>query len=175
LWAVRRLLANCRNEPPAAEGSNELAFIDEEEWRNTLRSDLGAVEAALHNHEWKAATVLGGSLVEALLLWAVGRHSAEERKEAIACTPAPFGKPPDPSSPESWDLIHYVEVARALTEISENTATQARLAKDFRNLIHPGRERRQRMRANRGTALSVAAAVEQVIGDLSARHRRFSF
>jgi hypothetical protein len=93
----------------------------------------------MRNGEWKAATVLGGSLIEALLLWAVARGDLEARKAAVAraAERVPF-KQPDPEKPESWDLIHYIEVARELGEISESTASEARLAKDFRNLIHPG-------------------------------------
>jgi hypothetical protein len=77
------------------------------------------------------------------LLTLVARGDLEARKAAVAraAERVPF-KQPDPEKPESWDLIHYIEVARELGEISESTASEARLAKDFRNLIHPGRERR---------------------------------
>jgi hypothetical protein len=162
------------DEPPLAEGSNELAFIEDEEWRDALRSDLAAVESALRNGEWKATTVLGGSLVEALLLWAVNCHDVDAKRAAIARVPASvkLGRPHDPASPEGWDLIHYIEVAFALDEISEDTASQARLAKNFRNLIHPGRERVSGMRSDRGTAYSAAAAVQHDIRDLSRKHRR---
>ena len=170
LCALRKLLAECPDEPLPAAGSDELAFIDDKEWRGTLLSDLGYVEAALHNREWKAATVLGGSLVEALLLWAVSRYDEDARRSAIGRAEARLGKRL-PANPESWDLIDYIEVARELEEISEISATQARLAKDFRNLIHPGRERRQGVRCDRGTAYSVVAAVDHVIRDLSERRR----
>jgi hypothetical protein len=117
--------------------------------------------------------VLGGALVEALLLWAVGHHDIDARKAAIdrvapAVTLA--GRLPNPADPESWQLLQLIVVARELSEISETTAAQARLAKDFRNLIHPGREKRDEERPNRGTALSVVAAVEQVMRNLSERH-----
>jgi len=68
---------------------------------------------------------------------------------------------------QGWDLIHYIEVARELGEISERTATEARLAKDFRNLIHPGREMRQGMQCDRGTAFTVVAAIDHVVRHLS--------
>jgi hypothetical protein len=138
LCFVRHALSSCPDEAPVSE-SNELAFIDDEELRNTLRLDSGSIESSMRNGEWKAATVLGGSLIEALLLWTVARGDLEARKAAVAraAERVPF-KQPDPEKPESWDLIHYIEVARELGEISESTASEARLAKDFRNLIHPG-------------------------------------
>ena len=42
-------------------------------------------------------------------------------------------------------------------------ATQTRLAKDFRNLIHPGRAQRQGQTCDRATALSAVAAVEHIV------------
>lgn len=170
LWLVRGILPHCPDEPPLSEGSDELAFIGDEEWRAALRLDLGAVEAALRTAGWKATTILGGSLVEALLLWAIGQHDAGARR--LALNQAGFEQKPDPANPETWNLHHYVETARKLNEISEDTASQVRLAKHFRNLIHPGREKRLAMRCDRGTAYSVAAAIQHVMRDLSTKHRR---
>jgi hypothetical protein len=53
---------------------------------------------------------------------------------------------------DNWDLSQYIEVAFALNIIPESTAAQARLAKDFRNLIHPGREKRTKMRCDPGSS-----------------------
>ena len=72
-----------------------------------------------------------------------------------------------PSDPEEWVLHHYVEVATHLAIIKPDTATEARLAKDFRNLIHPGRAQRLAQKCDRGTALSSVAALEHVVRDLS--------
>jgi hypothetical protein len=51
--------------------------------------------------------------------------------------------------------------------IKADTRTQARLAKDYRNLIHPGRAARLTQKCDRGTALVTVAAVELVIRDLT--------
>ena len=64
-------------------------------------------------------------------------------------------------------MHHYVEVATHLAIIKPDTATEARLAKDFRNLIHPGRAQRLAQKCDRGTALSSVAALELVVRDLS--------
>src|SRR5262249_43145879 len=69
--------------------------------------------------------------------------------------------------PEDWGLAQLIDVAEALQLIETNTATQARLAKDFRNLIHPGRAQRAREVCDRGTALTALAAAELVVRDLS--------
>ncbi len=50
--------------------------------------------------------------------------------------------------------------------IKEDTAIQARLAKDYRNLIHSGRAQRLGQICDRGTDLSAVAALERVVRDL---------
>jgi len=77
-----------------------------------------------------------------------------------------LSKNPD-NNLENWVLFEYIEVAAELKVISDETATQARLAKDFRNLIHPGRAQRLGQECNRATALSAVAALEHVVNDLS--------
>ena len=68
-----------------------------------------------------------------------------------------------------WGLHQFVEVAGKLALIDPDTAKQTRLAKDFRNLIHPGRSIRKQRACDRGTALATTAAVELVSRDLQAR------
>jgi hypothetical protein len=74
-----------------------------------------------------------------------------------------------PTGLEQWDLHQFIEVAAEGDSIGTDTASQARLAKDFRNLIHPGRALRLERVCDRGTALSAVAAVEHVVRDLVSR------
>ena len=66
-----------------------------------------------------------------------------------------------------WHLHEYVEVAAHMGVIKPDTATLVRLAKDFRNLIHPGRAARLGQKCDRATALGALAAVEAVARDLA--------
>jgi hypothetical protein len=64
--------------------------------------------------------------------------------------------PQKPSSnPERWNLIELIEVALQLGLINSEAATQARLGKDFRNLIHPGRALRLGQVYDRATAFQL--------------------
>jgi hypothetical protein len=119
--------------------------------------DLSTATSALHNSEWKASTVLAGAVVEALLLWAIQR----EPNGFVAIELAP--KKPI----ERWDLAELITVAHELNLIDAATRKQADLARDFRNLIHPGRAQRTGPACDRGTALTALAAVELVVRDLS--------
>jgi hypothetical protein len=65
-----RLLRTCPDDAPAPS-TTDPAFISDADLRADLLQDLGEVNRSLHNGEWKGATVLAGSIVEALLLWAL--------------------------------------------------------------------------------------------------------
>lgn len=153
------MLGKCPDEFPSANTS-ELMFIKDTDLRHSLRNDLSAINRAMANSEWKAATVLAGSVVESLLLWKIDK----DHEKAMA-TNYLKGKKRRPI--DRWDLHDYIEVAQELNLINERTAILAGLAKDFRNLIHPGRNTRLGAFCNRGTTLGAVAAVELVIEDLS--------
>ncbi len=84
---------------------------------------MSAVNSALSNGEWKAATVLGGSIVEALLLWALQeKHSTSEITSAVKKLVANKTLDKSPGSNlEKWDLFHLIEVAADLNEIIKDT------------------------------------------------------
>jgi hypothetical protein len=161
LARIRDALAKCPDESPAP-GTSELNFITDPDLRTNLRDDMGRVDTALSNGEWKAATVLAGSTIEALLLWAIQQRPPADVTKAAQSAPKLPNKPI-----EEWHLPDYIEAAHRLRVISDNTATQARLAKEFRNLIHPGRAQRLAQKCDRGTALSAVAGMEHVVRDLS--------
>ena len=158
---IREALSKCPDEFPS-HSTSELTFIEDSELKQRLRLDIGSVESAFSNGEWKATTVLAGSVVEALLLWALQQQPPTN--VLAAPTAAKFKLSP---SLETWYLPQYVEVANELRLIAADTATLCRLAKDFRNLIHPGRAQRLGQACNRGTALSAVAAMEHVVNDLT--------
>jgi hypothetical protein len=153
---IRRTLVLCPDEGPIATTS-DLTFIVDAGLRDSLRRDLGSVETALANGEWKGATVLAGSVVEALLLWSLAQRSVE-----VATATSRPGKPL-----EEWDLHQFLVVAIEIRVITKETEIQARLAKDYRNLIHPGRSLRLAQVCDRATALTAVAAMEHVIRDLT--------
>jgi hypothetical protein len=153
---VRAMLAKCPDQNPSPTTA-AMRFITDDVLRNSIRIDLSTATSALHNGEWKASTVLAGAVVEALLLWAIQRDP--QTLTGLA------KKPKGPL--EKWGLADLINVASALKAIKPDTATQAGLAKNFRNLIHPGRAQRTNEICDRATALTALAAAETVIRDLS--------
>jgi hypothetical protein len=154
LAVILECLQKCPDEPPSPE-TQELSFVSDAALRRDLRLDISTIQSSLRNREWKPATVLAGSVVEAL---------AELPQSEVSGVATALKLPR--RSIEEWNLSHYIDATENLKIVTTNTATQARLAKDFRNLIHPGRVQRTEETCNFGTALSAAAAVEHVVEDM---------
>jgi len=146
--------------PSATAG---LLFITDAPLRESIRGDIAFANQALSGGEWKAATVLAGAAAEALLLWAITAKKTKAEVGVARATAIPKAS----SDPNDWGLDGYIKVARALSLIKDNTAKQAALAKDFRNLIHPGRSARLKEVCDKGTAHSTLAALELVLRDIS--------
>jgi hypothetical protein len=166
---LRNIMLMCPDEFPSKDIA-KMRFIDDIELRANLELDISATNQALSNGEWKAATVLAGSIIEALLLWKLNQYNQEEVRKAVKSLfdEDTLTKEPDRSL-DKWQLHSFIEVAAKLEIISKDTAQQARLAREYRNLIHPGREKRLGQKCDRGTAFAAVAAVEHVITDLSCK------
>jgi hypothetical protein len=167
---IYETLKLCPDEFPSA-ATTSLAFIADAQLRESIRLDVSAANHDFGNHEYKGATVLAGSATEALLLWAIKNRERRQRgatKEAVAAAvrAKDLHKEPGQAQPEQWNFAELIEVALHLKCIEEQTAQQARLGKDFRNLIHPGRAARLKKKCDRGTAHAALAAVEFVARDI---------
>src|SRR6516162_3494629 len=146
---------------PAATAG--LLFIRDAQLRESIRGDIAFANQAVSGGEWKAATVLAGAAAEALLLWAITEKKSPTDIENARAAVIPSA----PTDPNRWDLDAYIKVARHLALIETETERLADLAREFRNLIHPGRSARLAKVCDRGTALSALAAVELIVRDLS--------
>jgi hypothetical protein len=169
---IKEILAACPDQAPTV-ATSELLFIKDPQLQKSLRLDLSEANRAVVSSEFKAAAVLAGSVLEALLLYAIEEHE-KKTPGAIATACAALGtagiftaNPGGDPTARTWSLHHYTEVAGQLKIIKEASVKQARLAKDYRDLIHPARAVRLQQSIHRGTALGAMSAVEFVINDLS--------
>jgi hypothetical protein len=167
IQVIYKVLAACHDSVPASSVVN-LGFITDAKTRESISSEIGSVESAVRNGEWKAATVLAGSVIEALLLWRLRQFTEQERTDAMnRYLTARNLKPRPPSDPLEWTLPQMIETSAELKFLRPNTLTEARQSKDFRNLIHPGRVLAFDAECNRGTAFSAMAALDFVVTDLA--------
>jgi len=171
---VRQAMVRYPDELPSPQTAS-LSFVADQPLRHALRVDISSVNQALANGEWKAATVLAGSVIEALLMWALqdpartaivdasgpgGRMLAKARRYGSAAT--------TPSAAfEDGALSEYLDIAAEIGLLQPRTLEQADIARDFRNLIHPGRAKRVGQVCDRGIALAAVGALEHVGRDLT--------
>ena len=162
LGTLQDLLSKCPDEIPSPS-TTELLFIADVALRDSIRNDISAANRAFVDGLWKAATVLAGAASEALLLWAITSKKTPTEVETVRQAVIPSTH----QNPHRWDLDGYVKVSRQLALIDVETQKQVDLAREFRNLIHPGRAARLAKVCDRGTALSALASVELIVRDLS--------
>jgi len=156
VYMVREALSKCRDQNPSPQ-TTILAFISDRQLAESIRLDIDSATDALHRNDFKGATVLSGSAMEALLLWKI--------RDVGITSPIAGMRKSVKTPPEEWFLEDYITAAELQNLIKPDTAKQARLAQNFRNLIHPGRAVRLAQTCNRGTALGALAAVHLIVAD----------
>ena len=138
-----------------------LEFIKDDTYRINLRTDIASVDALLHAGQWKAAMVIAGSAMEALLLYTLTKYGEDKAKAAAKELEI------KEANLLRWHLPDYVKVAHHLRIINDRCATQAELAQDCRNLIHPGREIRMKTNVSHPDAQSSVAGLAHIVKNLT--------
>jgi len=146
---IRRLMKQCRDYAPPPEP--EFPFIKEDDVRLGMEDRIHAAWTDFRANEWMGATVLAAHTLEALLHWAVKRKSDGASSSR---------------HPDKLLLSELIEEAAKIGFISKDTKQQADLARDARNLIHPGKATRSGATFSKATALTALAAVYKVATDL---------
>ncbi len=162
---VRQALAACKDQYPSAS-TTDLKFVKSKALRENLQLDMSSSHKARSSGEWKAATVLAGSVIEALFLWRLERC----KKTDIDLVVNKLKQQKDGLSPKlelrasnlgGWSLDSYIKVAAGLSLIGDEVTKLAHCVRGFRNLIHPGRERSAQP-CDKGTA-HIAVGVMELI------------
>ena len=145
-------MQQCHDDLPPAEP--ELPFISDADIRFGIEDRIHAAWTDFNAREWMGATVFAGAALEALLLWALKRMTLADM----------------PKQP--LDKLHLADLIRLAVNnqvIDEASERQAALAKDARNLIHPGKALRSGEKCNKTTALTALTAVYRLIDELKGR------
>jgi hypothetical protein len=105
------------------------------------------------------ATTSAAVALEAVLLWEIKRLRRsgleEVRKKAE-------------KSPDEMVLAELIDEAMDKRSISGGAAKQAHLARDARNLVHPGKVARSGIACDKATALSAFAGLYRIASELRA-------
>jgi hypothetical protein len=130
-----------------------LEFVTDDAYRELLAQDLNEMGVALRAKAPKAATVLAGSLLEALLAFALQAVAPKRGKRTY----------------DNLSLDKLIEEARAANLLTEEAAQLSVVVKSYRNLIHPGRARRLDRAVDDETAQISVALVRMVARHLESQ------
>lgn len=135
---------------------SKFAFVSNRDLRATLDSDYAEMQRCAKAEAWKAAVVLGGAIIESVLTdhLLAGSSSSTERAAILKMT-----------------LGQLIARCRQQGVLSSRTVSLTEAIKEYRNLIHPGREVRLAERADENSALVVQALVDMVAGEVSDQSR----
>jgi hypothetical protein len=155
---IRHSLEKCPDEFPSVSVP-DMQFITDTGLRESIRLDMSTAEQTFRNGEWKASTILAGAAIEALLLWKLKQEDTKILESKVD-----FAKV---AEIENWALDTLLRASKVAKIIEDTTFTEALIAKDFRNLIHPGRALRLQQKCTRGTALTALASLAHVVENLT--------
>jgi hypothetical protein len=148
-------------------------FLNDQGFQRSLAIDVTAAHRTLGHGEWKATTVLAGSVAEALLLWVLRTGFEPERVLGTATQLVESGALSRQPGNDllHWHLAELLATAFELKAITTDTYNIGETARNYRNLIHPGREIREEQQCTKGTAHVAIGLMERVIEDLRTRSR----
>jgi hypothetical protein len=150
LYILLHALSECPDSMPPG-GTSDLPFFRDMDLRNAIRLDMSEVEQALSYRQWKAATILGGAVLDSIIYWAL---SGLQKSFS--------GKPLNERM--LGDLIQLAHTEKLLSDHGRNLAKEA---KDARNLIHAGVGDRERRECDKASSHAVIAAIETAVKDVS--------
>jgi hypothetical protein len=135
-------------------------FINSPEFRDSLENDHSEMQTAINSRTWKAAQVLAGSIVEALLV------------DHIISAKIPI---PGTKDPLRLELAEAITICRTNKIISDRAADLCSVIRSYRNLIHPGRQIRLGEDQPSQQSAEIASALVHLITDDLAKVRRGIF
>jgi len=148
-------------DPPSERP--DFSFITDSDLRSIIQRDYEEIDKCLGVAACKAATVMCGSVMEALLLDRLLGDEAKARKCAEALR-SKIGKVN--KDLRRWNLNQMIEVAVGLGIVPDLSARMADALREYRNLIHPAVEIRKQMPPGREEGSLARSALDLIIKNL---------
>ena len=123
-------------DTPVTE-ARQFAFINEANIRRIIERDYDEIQRAYISKCWKSVIILCGRTIEAILMDLLISHDTEAKQAKSA-----------PNKPDisRWDLSELINVAVELKLVTEGVEKLSHSIREYRNLVHPGNEIRNRLR-----------------------------
>lgn len=134
-----------------------LDFVSDAELRAIIERDLGELSDAVNNGMHKSTALMAGSIVESLLL------------DVAALRPdlADSYLPKNKKFPADASIDHLVAIVVGEGMLDKAAHQLVTTVKDYRDLIHPDRERRVRAKVDGATTSTILALLRLVVRSLA--------
>ncbi|WP_157068178.1 hypothetical protein, partial [Desulfosarcina cetonica] len=130
---------------------SEFDFISNDTFRNMLERDKREMTSCLDAGNFKSVLVLAGSIIEAILVDFFLVFLAEKHSSSTIL-----------KSP----LSKLIDIAVENNLVSDRTKDIASVVRNYRNLIHPGKEFRLKEKVDKPSAVVAANLVDIMISEL---------
>jgi hypothetical protein len=156
-------IAKRLTEHPYRPGLWNFAFVGNDKLRQIIGRDWAELQGIKSVPSVKSRLILAGGLIEALLLDALQETPAQ----ALSSTKG------DKEPIDRWTLERLIDVAVDRGRVSPGVRTFAHAVRDYRNLVHPGKEIKPDCKCKVATEEAEIAehVLEMVIRDLRAEKR----
>lgn len=130
-------------------------FIADEKFRSILIRDFTELESCLENNSAKSVLILSGSLIETILV-EFFTHNPPKGKTKVQIL--------------KMNLSDLIDKAEESGLISSRSKDLSIVIKDYRNLIHPGREIRTKEQFSMDTAIVSFSLVKIILSELEEKY-----
>ncbi len=136
----------------------QFAFVSDSSLRTIVERDYVEIQKAYISECWKSVIILCGGAIEAILtdLLIQNETAAKAAKSA-----------PKNSDITRWDLSNLIDVAVELPLVSAGIEKLSHPIREYRNLVHPGNELRNKLRFDAEEAKIAVEVLNIVHRDLS--------
>ncbi len=170
-WAVEHAARIAANHPKLTPGSTNtaesaetpLSFVSDATLRKRLAADRDELLRVSKVNAWKSSVILAGGILEGMLLDALAHRvdSTIPREEST------LGE----SGMDRWGLAQLVEEARRLNILPPGSIHLSHALREYRNLVHPGRQLRLQVEITRKEAEIAIRAVDVCLDQLASRSK----
>src|SRR6266478_8001150 len=136
----------------------DFRFVKESQIREIVERDYIEIPRAYVAECWKSVIILSGGSVEAILL----DRLIQDEPSAKAAKSAP-----QKLDLSRWDLSELLRVAVEIGLVEPSAEVLGEAARQYRNLVHPGNEMRNRLTVGRLEANSALNSLKIIHRDLS--------
>lgn len=134
-------------------------FISSDELRTILERDYLEIQRNIISANWKSAIILSGGAIETILL-----DVAQKNTTIVSGSKkVPAGK----SNPTDWVLNDLIEICLDVQIVSPELGKLSHGVRQYRNLVHPAVELRQKMKVEPEEAKIAVEILNILIRELS--------